>query len=228
VRLLAWAGGALFVGSLGYLVFFYAVVLAAPSGDPALTVRNAFINVALFSVFALHHSLLARAGAKARVARMLPPGFERLLYVWIASLLLLAVCALWQPVPGTLYQLSGWRRVPFWALQLAGGLVILRAAAALGPLELAGIRHATGRPSRDTLTFAGPFRLVRHPIYLGWMLMVFLAPTMTVNRLLFAAISSTYLILAIPWEEKSLVATHGDAYRDYQRLVPWRVVPRVW
>jgi protein-S-isoprenylcysteine O-methyltransferase Ste14 len=60
------------------------------------------------------------------------------------------------------------------------------------------------------------------------MLMVFLAPTMTVNRLLFAAISSTYLILAIPWEEKSLVAAHGDAYRDYQRLVPWRVVPHVW
>ena len=70
--------------------------------------------------------------------------------------------------------------------------------------------------------------MVRHPLYLGWMLVVFGAPLMTANRLLFATISSGYLILAIPWEESSLVEGHGDRYRHYQRAVRWRVLPGVW
>jgi len=69
---------------------------------------------------------------------------------------------------------------------------------------------------------------VRHPIYLGWMLVVFGAPTMTTNRMLFAAVSSCYLLVAIPWEERSLVAEFGEAYRAYRRQVRWRILPGVW
>ena len=75
---------------------------------------------------------------------------------------------------------------------------------------------------------AGPFGLVRHPIYLGWILIVFGAPLMTMSRLLFAVISSAYLVLAIPWEEASLVEAFGERYRAYQRQVRWRLVPGVW
>jgi protein-S-isoprenylcysteine O-methyltransferase Ste14 len=98
----------------------------------------------------------------------------------------------------------------------------------MNPLELAGIAQATGRQSTGTIQIVGPFRVVRHPIYLGWMLMVLLTPLMTANRLLFAVVSSAYLILAIPWEEKSLVEGHGDPYREYQRTVRWRVLPGIW
>ena len=74
----------------------------------------------------------------------------------------------------------------------------------------------------------GPYRWVRHPIYLGWLLLVFGVPHMTATRLAFAAISSAYLVVAIPFEERSLVETFGDEYRRYQQAVRWRLVPGVW
>ncbi len=216
------------MASLAYLIFFYAAKLGSAAGDPSLNVRNIVIDMALFSLFALHHSLFARSGAKAWVARHVPSGFERSLYVWAASLLLVAMCLLWQPVAGQVYEVAGGWRVPFWLLQVCGALTTGRAAGVIDPLALAGIRQLTGVASRDTLQAVGPFRVVRHPIYLGWMMMVFLTPTMTLNRLLFAAISSAYLMLAIRWEEQSLVAAHGDRYRAYQRAVRWRLIPGLW
>ena len=69
---------------------------------------------------------------------------------------------------------------------------------------------------------------VRHPIYLGWILIVFGSPLMTMSRLLFATISSAYLIVAIPWEERSLVEAFGDRYRTYQKQVRWRLLPWLW
>ena len=228
VQLIAWAGGGAFAASLAYLIYFYAVVLASTTGDQSATLQNALINGALFSLFALHHSLLARSSAKRQIARFIPRAAERSLYVWIASVLLLAVCVLWRPLPGLLYDIDGLWRTPFYAVQLLGAVLTARGAGAIDPLELAGIRQAAARASTEALKVVGPFRVVRHPIYLGWILMVVAAPTMTMNRLFFAAISSAYLILAIPWEEKSLVAAHGDQYRAYQRSVRWRVVPGLW
>jgi len=78
------------------------------------------------------------------------------------------------------------------------------------------------------LEVGGPYRYVRHPIYLGWVLLVFAAPTMPMGRLLFAAVSTLYLVVAVPFEERSLVAEFGPAYRDYQRQVRWRLVPGLW
>jgi protein-S-isoprenylcysteine O-methyltransferase Ste14 len=224
----AWLGGMAFVASLAYLVYFYGIVLGSPEGDPQRVLSNTLINTALFAVFALHHSLLARTGAKQRLRRIVPATVERTMYVWVASGLLLAVCLLWQPLPGVVYQAGGLGRLALYGLQTLGAFVTIRAAGLIDPLELAGIRQAIAQPSRDVLKIVGPFRLVRHPIYFGWMLMVFAAPTMTFNRLLFATISSAYLILAIPWEERSLVAAHGDQYRAYQRRVRWHVIPGIW
>jgi methanethiol S-methyltransferase len=226
--IIAWAGGAAFVASLVYLGYFYAITLASPAGDPGQRFEHAIVNVALFAAFAVHHSVFARGAAKRWVQRLVPARFERSTYVWIASALAIALCMLWQPVAGMVYRVEGWWRVPFWVTQALGAALVVRAARVMSALELAGIHQAARRADTGTIKIAGPFRVVRHPIYLGWMLMVFGAPDMTVNRLLFAAISSSYLILAIPWEEKSLVAGHGDQYRAYQRLVRWRVLPGLW
>ncbi len=225
---IAWAGGAAFLASLIYLSYFYLVTLAEFDGDPASSTRHAMLNVALFSAFALHHSLLARAGAKRVVTRIVGERWERAVYVWAASALVVAMCALWQPVPGLLYDFDGWWQLPFWATQVLGALIGVSAVRAIDPLDLSGIRQASGQAARGALKVAGPFRFVRHPLYLGWMLVVLASPLMTANRLLFAAVSSLYLILAIPWEESSLVEAHGDPYRDYQRLVRWRVLPGLW
>ena len=74
----------------------------------------------------------------------------------------------------------------------------------------------------------GPFAIVRHPIYLAWILMVFATPTMTTSRLLFAVISTLYLIAAIPFEERSLLESHRDAYGAYQKQMKWRLIPFIW
>jgi methanethiol S-methyltransferase len=226
--LIAWLGGVAFVASLAYLGYFYAVTLASPAGAGGDWAGPLATNIALFSVFALHHSLLARPSAKRVVTRLVPSRYERTLYVWVASALAIVVCALWHPVAGQVYVVEGWRRLPFWLTQLAGLVLVMRAARVVSALELAGIDQARGRNGTAALKVAGPFRVVRHPIYLGWILLVFGTPDMTANRLVFAAISTLYLILAIPWEERSLVAAYGDPYRAYQRLVRWRLVPGVW
>jgi protein-S-isoprenylcysteine O-methyltransferase Ste14 len=228
MSLIAWLGGAAFVGSLGYLAYFYAVTLASAVGPDNGAIRSAAVDLGLFVQFAAHHSLFARERTKRWLRRTMPADLERSLYVWVASILALAMCVLWRPLPGVVYEVSGWSRLAFWSLQAVGALWIMRAARVIDPLELAGIRQASRRPRSDELKVVGPFRLVRHPIYLGWILIVFGAPLMTVNRLFFAVISSSYLILAIPWEEKSLAAAHGDPYREYQRTVRWRVLPGVW
>jgi methanethiol S-methyltransferase len=226
---LAWLGGAVFVASLGWCFYFYAVVLAAPAqAATGSAIAVVFFDIALFSLFAVHHSLLARTGMKRLVMRLVPASSERTLYVWIASALLIAVCWLWRPLAGTAYDVpSPWRWV-FYVAQLIGLVLTWRGAAVIDVLELAGIRQSRGDTRVAEFRVIGPFRFVRHPIYLGWMLMVFAAPTMTMSRLVFAGVSSVYLILAIPWEERSLIDAFGDRYRTYQSTVRWRVMPGIW
>jgi protein-S-isoprenylcysteine O-methyltransferase Ste14 len=231
--LFAWGGAVLFLLSLLSFGVVYGWRLRVPAPGawgPALggtAWRDALDNVILFTVFALHHSVMARAGAKAWIARVVPADLERSVYVWVASLLFLAVCWLWQPLPGTLWHMDGGG---FWALtlvQLAGVDLTLRAARIVGVFELAGLKAPDSSSAVEFKT-AGPFAIVRHPIYLAWVLIVFATPVMTMSRLLFAAVSTAYLIAAIPLEERSLIAAHGQAYRSYQRQMRWRLVPFVW
>ena len=142
-----------------------------------------------------------------------------------ASLLLVAACAAWQPIGGELYHAHGWRAWLGAAAQWLGVWTVVLAVRHLDPLELAGIRPES---AADHVQTGGPFGLVRHPLYLGWFLMVFGAAHMTGDRVAFAMITSAYLVVAIPWEEQSLIRHFGDEYRRYQRLVRWRLVPFIY
>lgn len=227
-RLFAWLGGALFVAALFTGGRWFVVTLAQP-GDAATPLAAALAwNVGLFSLFALHHSLLARSRAKAWIMRTVPPALERAVYVWIASLLFLAVCLLWRRVPGVLYAVDGVAQRALVALQLAGVAITIAGARVLDGLELAGIRQAIGRLRPSEIREVWPFTLVRHPIYLGWLLMVSAASPMTLDRAVFAAVSVGYLVIAMPWEERSLVAAAGPAYQTYCRRVRWRLVPGLY
>ena len=256
----AWLGATLFFISLTYFAYFHLIVLGH-RGDVAADRVPAAIatNVALFSAFALHHSVFARSGIKAALARVLPPAFERSAYVWIASLLFLAVCLLWQPLPGVAWEAAGLLRMLLYGVQLAGLVFTLQSASRLDIWDLSGVRQVraargaasrcsprNGPPVADSAPMAiappvaatpaataplevrGPYRWLRHPIYLGWVLLVFGAPDMTAGRLLFAVVSTAYLVVAIPIEERSLVHEFGQSYRDYQRQVRWRIVPGIW
>ena len=212
----------MFVGALAFCGYSYGVTWAhaAPFNLPA-----AGIDALLFSVFALHHSLFARESVKRWLSSIVPEPMLRSVYVWIASLLLIGVCAAWQPVGGEVVRHTGVSAVLHTAAQLAGALVIVLAVRVIDPLELAGIRrHATA----ESLQIVGPYRWVRHPLYSGWLLLTFGPVHMTGDRLIFAGISTLYLLIAMPFEERSLRKSFGAAYDEYARRVRYRVVPYIY
>ena len=115
----------------------------------------------------------------------------------------------------------------FSAVQIGGVLVTLRASAALDVFSLSGVRQAFGAAATppSQLVDTGLYRLVRHPVYFGWVLMVWPTPVMTGTRLMFATISTLYLAIAIPLEERSLIKMFGEEYRDYARDVRAKMIP---
>jgi protein-S-isoprenylcysteine O-methyltransferase Ste14 len=228
--LVATVGGLLFAGSLAYFSWQYLRGFDAPPAPDARVAPAVAVDVLLFSLFALHHSLFARTGLKAAVTRMVPASLERSVYVWIASLLFIGVCAWWQPVNGVAWHATGWTAGLLLAVQAAGGLFTLVAARHLDVLELAGVRQALHMPPRRAsgLDDYGPYGLVRHPIYFAWLLLVWPAPFMNGTRLVFAAVSTIYLLVAIPYDERDLRRHFGPAYDEYSRKVPWRLLPRIY
>jgi protein-S-isoprenylcysteine O-methyltransferase Ste14 len=227
----AWMGAALFLSALGFCGWSFVVSWRSYPLDAA-NWPAALTNVALFSAFALHHSVLARLRVREVVRRVAGVRLERSVYVWVASLLLIGVCWAWQPVLGVWWQLRG---IPMWEgriLQLVGVALTLVGAGAIDVTELAGVRQAEGSlraggmPAEFKTT--GVYGLVRHPIYLGWVLMVLAAPTMTATRGVFAVVSCVYLAIAIPLEEASLATTAGPLYAEYRQAVRWRLIPFLW
>ena len=225
----AVAGALVFVGSLFFFVARYAWGMDGVPTGPA--VPAVLFNVVLFSVFALHHSILARSGAKAVVMRTWPPALERSLYVWISSLLFISVCGLWQPVAGLWWDVQGSGRTVMQAGQLAAAIFVVLSARRLDVLDLSGVLQVLdvgGSALTPKLYVKGAYSLVRHPIYLGWTLFVWLAPTMNGTRFTFALVSCLYLVAAVPFEERDLHRLFGRDYGEYSKRVRWKMVPFVY
>jgi len=230
-RVFVWVGGALFVGSLALWVWWYAYWLGRP--QPWSGWWPVAFDTILFTLFASHHSIFARDAVKQRMSAI-PTRLLRSVYVWVASLLLIAVCMLWRSIGSEMYRVAGAGAFALALVQIAGVWFIYGAVARLDPLELAGIRTEDEAARRRTasgpgaLQITGPYRVVRHPIYLGWILIVFSAAAMTGDRLTFAVVSSLYLMVAVPWEERSLRQSFGEDYDRYRRQVRWRVLPYLY
>lgn len=239
-RAFVWTGGGVFAASLIFCTYSYLV--RWQDGRAGGGWSAAVFDALLLGVFAVHHSAFARDGVKRWLAGRFPEGLLRSLYVWIAALLFIAVCALWRRVGGDVHDARGWGAVAHAAVQLLGFWFIVKSVATIDPLDLAGIRtqrrpdnsnrtpaineSRAGTPER--LQVAGPYRFVRHPLYFGWLLIVFGAAHVTGDRLVFAGLTTLYLILAIPWEERSLTDEFGAEYKEYMRRVRWRLVPYVY
>jgi methanethiol S-methyltransferase len=224
----AWLGASLFAAALGWFVYSYFVRFPAlvPDGRAGLA-----WDVALFTLFAAHHSIFARDGARLWVERTFP-GRERTVFVWTASLLFLGVCSAWRAVTGTVWTVEGAGAWAFYAMRLFGIALTLRAAAILDVWELAGTRpprHAPGNTGGEaTFTRRGPYGWVRHPIYAAWFLVVFAVPNMTATQLVFAVVSCAYLFIGMVFEERSLVRAAPRAYEEYRRQVRWKVIPGIY
>ena len=241
-RLFRAAGALLFIVSLAYFFIAYLTSFGVVTSDADIA-RAVTWNVTIFTLFAVHHSIFARAGIRRWVAQTVPAELERSVYVWIASLLFIAVCAWWRPVAGLAWQTTGSGSWVSLAVQTAGVWLTLRSAVALDFLELAGVRRPEGlqlpnpgesavaaglQASEMEFKTAGPYGWVRHPIYAGWFLFVWGASTMTMTRLTFAIVSCLYLLIAIPIEERTMRSQAGDAYGRYMARVRWRILPGVY
>jgi methanethiol S-methyltransferase len=225
-------GGLVFVGSLALFVVQLTAAFGRYAGPWSWSAALGPVtaDVLLFTAFAMHHSVFARTGLKRALTAFLPSHYERTLYVWVSSLLFAAVTVWWQPVPGLVWQVASPWSWGFAVIQAAGGLMTLEAARRLDVLELSGLRQGLqlgGRPQGPLLS-TGLYGVVRHPIYFGWVLLVWVTPVMTGTRLAFAVISTLYLAAAIPFEERSLRELFGEGYDAYARKVRWKMVPGVY
>lgn len=224
------AGGLLFAGSLLYAAMVYVLVFGhQPTPAAADNVFAAIaIDTLLFAGFALHHSVFARYGVKAWITRHVPSPLERSVYVWCASLLFIVVMRLWVEVPGVAWTVNGPTRWLLLAAQMSGVVITLLASRHIGVMALAGVRSAATAAAPVVLKHDGLYGFVRHPIYFAWLLLVWPAPVMTGSRLVFAVLTTAYLIAAIPLEERSLRRDFGAAYGDYQRKVRWKMLPGIY
>lgn len=184
------------------------------------------VNVLFMLIFALHHSLAARPKFKTWLQRWVPSYLERSIYVFTASLLLIAIMVHWQSVPGLLWRVES--VLGTWVIYgvFAAGLLFSFAATFLTDhYELFGLRqpynHLTGKSaSPQEFREASLYKWVRHPIMLGTLVALWATPVMTGSHLLFATFMSLYIFVGMHFEERDLVNTHGQAYVAYRQRTP--------
>jgi len=228
-------------GTLSYVIFLgtflYALcfignfgvprTLDGPTSGP-LGVSFA-IDAGLLALFAVQHSVMARKWFKDRWTRLVPKPIERSTYVLFSSLALILLFWQWRPLGGVI-----------WSVQNPAGQLVLRGLFAFGwglvlvstflinHFDLFGLRqvwlYLLGRSDKTVrFTTPGPYRLVRHPLYVGWLFAFWMTPVMTLAHLLFSIATTAYILLAIQFEERDLIREHGDVYEEYRRSVPMLV-----
>ena len=220
---------AVFLATFLYAVGFIANVVvprsidSPPVGDFTTSV---VIDLALLLLFAVQHSGMARGGFKRWITRFIPAAAERSTYVLVASVVLAALFVLWQPLGGVVWSVDApVARGALYALCAFGWLTVLAATFFINHFDLFGLRQVWLYLRREPYTpvafkTPGLYRLVRHPLYAGFIFAFWATPDMTVAHLLFALATTGYILIAIQFEERDLLATLGDAYRDYRNRVP--------
>jgi methanethiol S-methyltransferase len=231
-------------GVVAYVVFFVAFLYAIgfveglivpktiDSGPVGPGAQALIVNLVLMSIFAIQHSVMARPQFKQWWTRFVPPSVERTTYVLLASLALVLLFWQWQPMPETVWQITDAPvAMTVTCLSFAGWLIVLTSTFLINHFELFGLHQvANNLVGREMPTprFRTPlfYHFVRHPIYLGFIIAFWAAPTMSVGRLLFAAVTTAYIFVGIWLEERDLISVFGDEYRRYRQrvsmLLPWR------
>jgi protein-S-isoprenylcysteine O-methyltransferase Ste14 len=227
-------------GTISYVLFFatflyaigfignFAVHKSLDSVSVGAWPTALLVDLGLLALFAVQHSVMARPAFKRAVGRILPATIERSTYVLASSAALLFLFWQWQPLGGSVWDIQN--EVGRWVLYagfVSGWTLVLVATFAINHFDLFGLRqvwrHLLGKP-QNNLRFEIPFlyRIVRHPLYVGWFLAFWCTPNMTATHLLFAVVTTAYILVAIQLEERDLMKVHPE-YANYRGQVPMLV-----
>ena len=228
-------------GALSYFIFLgtflYAICFVGAFGVPrtldgpatAPLWSGLAVDAGLLALFAAQHSIMARRWFKDWLTRVVPRPLERSTYVLFSSLALILLFWQWRPLGGVVWSVEDpTARLALRALFAFGWGLVLVSTFLINHFDLFGLRqvwlHLLGRPYTP-LRFGipGPYRLVRHPLYVGWFFAFWMTPTMTLAHLLFSVATTAYILIAIRFEERDLVREHGESYESYRRSVPMLV-----
>jgi protein-S-isoprenylcysteine O-methyltransferase Ste14 len=231
-RILAFSYGTtsylLFLVTFLYAVGFVSGVVVPKTIDTGAVVpltEALIVNILLMSLFAIQHSVMARPGFKRWWTQFVPRAIERSTYVLFATLALLLLLWQWRPVPSVVWETTDVVAiVALTGLSLTGWVIVLTSTFMINHFELFGLHQVfnnlAGRQMGEA-RFKTPmlYKLVRHPIYLGFIIAFWAAPVMTAGHFLFAAVTTAYIFVGIMLEEHDLVDQFGDEYRNYRERV---------
>ena len=218
----------LFVAALCYAVGFFADIAVpkgidgSPGGSAPVA---AVVDVLLLLLFAVQHTVMARPWFKRAWTRLVPVAAERATFVLCSVLVLALLFWLWRPIGGSVWHVPGWAAWALWVVYASGWLIGIGSTFLISHLDLFGVRQAylpaRGRAYRP-LPFVerGLYRLIRHPLMAGFVIVFWAAPAMTTGHLLFAAVATAYIVVGIRFEERDLARELGEPYQEYRAHVP--------
>jgi methanethiol S-methyltransferase len=224
-----------FLAVFGYTIGFvggFVVPKDIENGRLVDPLSAVLVDVVLLAMFAIQHSVMARPGFKRRWTEIIPPHAERSTFVLFADVLLALLLWQWRPLPGVMWEVKSPIGVAMLrGLYFLGWGIALYATFLIDHFELFGLRQTIGyalgwRAESAQFTERSLYRVVRHPLMLGFLIAFWAAPVMSIGRLLFAGVITAWVLIAIRIEESTLVEMHGEQYEAYRRRVP-ALLPRL-
>lgn len=227
--LVAWVGNMTFEGLIGDFFTITRTVDQSPAAASGL--RDALLmNVGLIALFGLQHTVMARPAFKEWWTQFVPKPVERSTYVLLTSLLLILMFYYWRPMPTEFWATSGIVATVLSVIFWLGWLVVFYSTWLIDHFDLFGLKQVLvnfqgkEQPSGGEFKITSLYKIVRHPLMLGWIMIFWAAPVMSQGHLLFAVLMTIYILIALVYEEVDLEDAFGDKYREYKAKVP-KIIP---